>query len=46
MGVAFKLSNRVNLALEDRWTIIKDDLLDGQRWQEQSWGDATLTRDF
>jgi outer membrane protein OmpA-like peptidoglycan-associated protein len=46
MGVAFKLSNRLNLALEDRWTIIKDDLLDGQRWQEQSWGDATLTRDF
>lgn len=46
MGIAFKLSNRINLALEDRWTIIKDDLLDGQRWQEQSWGDATLTRDF
>jgi outer membrane protein OmpA-like peptidoglycan-associated protein/opacity protein-like surface antigen len=46
LGVAFKLSNRINLALEDRWTIIKDDLLDGQRWQEQAWGDATLTRDF
>ncbi|HPH32593.1 MAG TPA: hypothetical protein PLB49_12105, partial [Chitinophagaceae bacterium] len=46
MGIAFKLSNRINLALEDRWTIIKDDLLDGQRWQEQPWGDATLTRDF
>jgi hypothetical protein len=40
MGIAFKLSNRVNLALEDRWTIVKDDLLDGQRWQEQAWGDA------
>ncbi len=46
MGIAFKLSNRVNLALEDRWTIVKDDLLDGQRWQEQAWGDAVLTRDF
>ncbi len=45
-GVAFKLSNRVNLALENRWTITRDDLLDGQRWQEQSWGDASLTRDF
>jgi outer membrane protein OmpA-like peptidoglycan-associated protein len=45
-GVAFKLSNRVNLALEDRVTIIKDDLLDGQRWQENAWGDATLTRDY
>jgi outer membrane protein OmpA-like peptidoglycan-associated protein len=42
LGVAFKLSNRVNLALEDRVTFVKDDLLDGQRWAEQ--GD--LTRDF
>ncbi len=46
MGMAFKLGNRVNLALEDRWTFIKDDLLDGQRWQEHAWGDAVLTRDF
>lgn len=45
-GVAFKLSNRLNLALEDRWTFIKDDLLDGQRWQEHAYGDAVLTRDF
>ena len=45
-GVAFKLSNRVNLAIEDRNSFIKDDLLDGQRWQEHAWGDASLTRDF
>ncbi len=45
-GAAFKLSNRVNLALEDRWTFVKDDLLDGQRWQEHAYGDAVLTRDF
>ena len=45
-GVAFKLGKRVNLAIEDRWTFVKDDLLDGQRWQEHAWGDATLTRDF
>ncbi|HPG12327.1 MAG TPA: OmpA family protein, partial [Chitinophagaceae bacterium] len=45
-GVAFKLSNRLNLAIEDRWTFIKDDLLDGQRWQESAWGDAAQTRDF
>jgi outer membrane protein OmpA-like peptidoglycan-associated protein len=45
-GVAFKLSNRLNLAIEDRWTFIKDDLLDGQRWQEHAYGDAVLTRDF
>ncbi len=46
VGVAFKLSNRLNIALEDRWTFIKDDLLDGQRWQEHAYGDAVLTRDF
>jgi len=46
VGVAFKLSNRLNLAIEDRQTFVKDDLLDGQRWQEHAWGDAVLTRDF
>lgn len=45
-GVAFKLSNRINLAIEDRQTFVKDDLLDGQRWQEHAFGDAVLTRDF
>lgn len=46
-GVAFKLSNRVNLALEDRQTFIKSDLLDGQRWQEHPYGgDAALTPDY
>lgn len=46
VGFAFKLSNRINLAIEDRHTFIKDDLLDGQRWQEHAYGDAALTRDF
>jgi outer membrane protein OmpA-like peptidoglycan-associated protein len=41
-GVAFKLNNKMNLAIEDRFTITKDDLLDAQQWAEQ--GD--LTRDF
>jgi hypothetical protein len=45
-GVAFKLGKRINLAIEDRWTFVKTDLLDGQRWQENAWGDASLTRDF
>jgi outer membrane protein OmpA-like peptidoglycan-associated protein len=45
-GVAFKLSRRINLALEDRHTFVKDDLLDGQRWQEQGVGDPVLTRDY
>ncbi len=45
-GVAFKLGKRVNLAIEDRWSFVKTDLLDGQRWQENPIGDAALTRDF
>jgi hypothetical protein len=45
-GVAFKLGKRINLAIEDRWTFVKTDLLDGQRFQEQAWGDAVHTRDF
>lgn len=45
-GVAIKLGKRINLAIEDRWTFVKDDLLDGQQWQEQPNGDAALTRDF
>ncbi|MEN9571520.1 MAG: hypothetical protein RL172_2751, partial [Bacteroidota bacterium] len=45
-GIAFKLSNRVNLALEDRHTFVKTDLLDGQQWQEHAAGDAVLTRDY
>jgi OmpA family len=46
LGFAFKLGKRINLAIEDRHTFIKDDLLDGQRWQEHAWGDAVLTRDY
>jgi outer membrane protein OmpA-like peptidoglycan-associated protein len=45
-GIAFKLGKRVNLAIEDRFTIIKDDLLDGQRWQERPVADPVLTGDF
>jgi hypothetical protein len=41
-GVAIRLSKRINLAIEDRHTFVKDDLLDGQRWQEQAWGDAVF----
>jgi outer membrane protein OmpA-like peptidoglycan-associated protein len=41
-GIAFKLSDRVNLAIEDRLTITKDDLYDGQQWAEQN----DLTRDY
>jgi hypothetical protein len=45
-GVAFKLSNRLNLAIEDRHTLVKTDLLDGQRWQEHAIGAPVLTPDY
>lgn len=45
-GVAIKLGKRINLAIEDRHTFVKDDLLDGQQWQEHAWGDAVQTRDY
>jgi outer membrane protein OmpA-like peptidoglycan-associated protein len=35
IGLALKINNRVNLALEDRITFVRDDLLDGQRWAEK-----------
>jgi outer membrane protein OmpA-like peptidoglycan-associated protein len=46
VGAAWRLSRLINLSLEDRHTFIKDDLLDGQRWQEHATGDAAMTRDF
>ena len=45
-GIAYKLSNRLNIALEDRITVTKDDLLDGQRWQESNMGTPSLTGDY
>ncbi|RYY98824.1 MAG: hypothetical protein EOO11_06865 [Chitinophagaceae bacterium] len=46
LGVAFKLSNRFNIALEDRFTFTNDDLYDGQRWAEQTPGSPVLTQNF
>lgn len=45
-GIAFKLNNRLNIALEDRFTFTKSDLLDGQRWAEQVAGNPVLTGNF
>lgn len=46
VGMAFKLGKRVNLAIEDRFTTVKSDLLDGQQWQEHAVADPSQTRDF
>ena len=45
-GVAFKLSKRINLAFEEKYTVVKDDYLDGQIWQEHPTGDAALTPEY
>ncbi len=45
-GIAFKLGKRINLAIEDRFTFVKTDLLDGQQWQEEPNSDPAQTRDF
>ncbi|MBX3240168.1 MAG: OmpA family protein [Chitinophagaceae bacterium] len=44
VGVTFKLSEKVNLSLEDRITYINDDLLDGVRWQNVSAGPTGTAR--
>jgi len=43
IGAAFKISKKVNIAIEDRVTFVKDDLLDGQRWAAAPIGDAVQT---
>jgi outer membrane protein OmpA-like peptidoglycan-associated protein len=45
-GAKIKLNKNLSINIEDRHTFTKDDLMDGQRWQEQARGDAVLTRDF
>lgn len=46
-GVEFKLNNKFNIALEDKVSITKTDLIDGQQWQETgSFSIHTQTRDY
>jgi len=41
-GIAFRLNRRLNIAIEDRYTVTRSDLLDGARWQET----GALTPDY
>ena len=45
-GIQFRLNRRFNLAIEDRYTITRSDLIDGQRWAEQVTGAPVLTPDY
>ena len=46
LGISVRVSRRLNISLEDRMVFMRDDLLDGQRWNEAPHGDASLTRNF
>jgi len=41
-GMQFKLSKKVSLGIEDRFNIVKTDLLDGEQWQENDANPARL----
>ena len=45
-GIAYKISRRFNIGIEQKLTWTNDDLLDGQQWQESAFGDAAQTRDY
>jgi outer membrane protein OmpA-like peptidoglycan-associated protein len=46
-GIQFKLNKKLSIALEDKVTVTKSDLLDGNQWQNNGPGEATAqTRDF
>ncbi|MEI6312979.1 MAG: hypothetical protein WCP57_12025 [Bacteroidota bacterium] len=45
LGLGFHASKRVSLNLETRVTFTGDDLLDGERWQENTWDGLTKDND-
>lgn len=45
IGLAYRISNHVNLSFEHRLTVPhEEDLLDGQRWAEQVYGNPVFTQ--
>jgi outer membrane protein OmpA-like peptidoglycan-associated protein len=45
LGIAFKLNKTLSLAIEDKVTLPKTDLLDGNQWQENGTAAIAQTRD-
>jgi hypothetical protein len=41
MGFQFKLNNKLNIAVEDKFTFTTSDLVDGQQWQNNYTAGAT-----
>ena len=51
LGVQYRLSKMATLQIEDRMSVTMDDLIDGQRWQEQPAStsglvSSSMTRDY
>ncbi|MDF2189381.1 OmpA family protein [Paraflavitalea sp. CAU 1676] len=46
LGMQFKLSKKLSLGIEDKVTLPKTDLLDGQQWQENGIAATAQTRDM
>lgn len=44
-GFSYRFKKRFEAGIDQVYTFIKSDLLDGQRWQEQAYGDAAVSRD-
>ena len=45
LGIGYHISKRVTLNLETRFTMLGDDLIDGDKWQEDSWSGLTPNND-
>jgi hypothetical protein len=46
LGLSYQFKKRFEAGLERTFTYAKTDLLDGQHWQEQTSGDAVVSRDW
>lgn len=50
IGIQYKLNKKISISLEDRYSMVKTDLLDGQQWQENDANNppraTAQTRDF
>ncbi len=42
-GASWRINRRFSVGIESRFTVVDDDLMDGQRWSEHSIADPTFT---
>jgi outer membrane protein OmpA-like peptidoglycan-associated protein len=46
VGVQFKVNNKWNISIEDKFSAPKSDLIDGQQWQDNFQAAPAMTRDM